>query len=38
MNKEAVTIEDLIDMNEKKGMVAIINDGKLEGFEKDDNN
>ena len=34
MNLETVTIEDCIEAYEKKGMVAIINDGKLLGFEE----
>ena len=37
MNLETVTIEDCLDAYEKRGMTAIINDGKLLGFnEKED--
>ncbi len=32
MNYENVTIEDCIDMYEKKGKVAVINDGKILNF------
>lgn len=34
MNLEVITIQDCIDMFEKKGMSVIINDGKIVGFEK----
>lgn len=34
MNLETVTIEDCIDAYVKRGMIAIINDGKLLGFEE----
>lgn len=36
MNLEAVTIQDCIDMYEKKGLCAIINSGKVVGFEKEE--
>lgn len=32
MNLEAITIQDCIDMYEKKGQSIIINDGKVFGF------
>lgn len=32
MNLEEITIEDCIDMYEKKGQAVIINDGKVIGF------
>lgn len=32
MNTEIITIEDCIDMYEKKGKAVIINDGKVIGF------
>lgn len=32
MNLEEITIEDCIDMYEKKGKAVIINDGKVVGF------
>lgn len=32
MNLEAITIQDCLDMYEKKNQVAIINDGKVIGF------
>lgn len=34
MNTESITIEDCLDMYEKKGQATIINDGKIIGFEK----
>lgn len=34
MNLQAVTIQDCIDMFAMKGMVAIINDSEVVGFEK----
>ena len=34
MNTESITIEDCLDMHEKKGQTTIINDGKIIGFEK----
>ena len=37
MNLEIVTIEDCLDVYEKKGMTATINDGKLLGFEEKEN-
>lgn len=33
---ETITIEDCIDMYEKKDKIVIINDGKVKGFEKED--
>lgn len=36
MNPEAVTIQDCIDMSEKRGKSAIINDGKVVGFESEE--
>lgn len=33
INTEAVTVGDLMDSKEMKGMAAVINDGKLVGFE-----
>lgn len=40
MNLDVITIQDCLDMYEKKGQVAIINDGKVVGFisEKDNEN
>lgn len=32
MNLEVITIQDCIDMYEKKGQATIINDGKVVGF------
>lgn len=32
MNTEIITIEDCLDMYEKKGQAVIINDGKVIGF------
>lgn len=34
MNTEVVTIEECLDMYEKKGFYAVINDGKLIGFSR----
>ena len=34
MNLENVTIQDCIDMYEKKGKITIINEGKITGFSK----
>lgn len=40
MNLEVITIQDCLDMYEKKGQSIIINDGKVVGFisEKDNKN
>lgn len=40
MNYEAITIQDCLDMYEKKNQATIINDGKVIGFipEKDNEN
>ena len=35
MNLEKVTLQDCIDMHEKKGCVTIINDGKIIQFQKE---
>lgn len=35
-NNDAVTLQDCIDMYEKKGYTAILNDGKLVGFERNE--
>lgn len=33
MNMEAITVQDCIDMYEKKGQAAVINDGEVKDFE-----
>ena len=38
MNLEAVTVQDCIDNYQLKGRVAIINDGKLQGFKEESKN
>lgn len=35
VNMEEVTVQDLLDMKEKKNKSAIINDGRIIGFEED---
>lgn len=35
MNTETITLQDCIDMHEKKGYVAILNDGKLVQIQKE---
>lgn len=37
MDLEKVTVQDCIDMHDMKGYVVIINDGKLFGFLKGEN-
>lgn len=34
MNMKAITLQDCIDMYEKKGQAAVINDGQVLGFEQ----
>lgn len=34
MNMENITVQDCIDMYEKKGQAAFINDGQVLGFEQ----
>lgn len=34
MNMENITVQDCIDMYEKKGQAAVINDGQVLGFEQ----
>lgn len=36
MNYDEITIEDCIEMFEKKGMTTVINDGKVVEFVKED--
>lgn len=36
MSLENVTIQDCLDMEEKKGKVTVINDGQVVGFVKED--
>lgn len=38
MNRNAVTIEDCIDMHDKRGYYTVINDGELIGFRKETEN
>lgn len=34
VNLEVVTLEDLMVLNETKGVCVVVNDGKIVGFEK----
>lgn len=37
MNREKITIQDCIEMQEMKNQSVILNDGKVMGFEDDEN-
>ncbi len=38
MNKEKVTVQDCVEMQEMKNQSVILNDGKVVGFELETNN
>lgn len=36
MNLENVTVEDCVELHEKKDTITVLNDGKIEKFEKEE--